>query len=192
MSPSLESNGFVITDKSGASVSVNGISQNITTLDTYYIFNKSRLDTLRYDAQYSVLLGGEYGDITQKEYLGGEILFNHNSKSLAVTTLLNNPWKEQELFGFTPAGKYTYVQATDNTSALQATVTNNTSTSYISFYDTYRKENIANAWLNIDPNVTTFLPCTGSGTDITNCEISSETTVFMKGFNGNTSVAENG
>jgi hypothetical protein len=111
---------------------------------------------------------------------------------LAVTTLLNNPWKEQELFGFTPAGKYTYIQKTDDTSALQATFANSTSKSYISFYDSYRKENIARAWLNIDPDATTFLPCTGSGNDIANCEISSQTTVFMKGFNGNTSVAENG
>lgn len=65
---------------------------------------------MRYDAQYTVLLGGEYGDVTTGGYLGGEILFNHDSKSLAVTTLLNNPWKAQDMFGFTPAGKYTKVK----------------------------------------------------------------------------------
>lgn len=96
--PKLDSNSFTVTDKSDKTLTITGVSDNITTLDTYYIFNKSKLDTIHYDAQYSVLLGGDYGDISEKDYLGGDILFNHDSKSLAVTTLLNNPWKEQDLF----------------------------------------------------------------------------------------------
>lgn len=104
--PGLESNTFDITDKSDKTLTVTGISQNVAFLDTYYVFNKSKIDKIRYDAQYTTLLGGEYGDVTVPEYLGGEILFNHDSKSLAVTTLLNNPWQNKTLFGFTPAGKY--------------------------------------------------------------------------------------
>ncbi len=192
VAPGLESNSFTITDKSNRTLTVTGISENVTPLDTYYIFNKSKLDGMRYDAQYSVLLGGEYGDVTVDGYLGGEILFNHDSKSLAVTTLLNNPWKEQDIFGFTPAGKYSYIKKADDTQSLQTSLIDNGSKSYIAFYDAYRKEYIARAWLNIDPSVTRYLPCTGSGNDITNCEIASQTTVFMKGFNGNTSVGENG
>lgn len=115
VSPGLDSHSFTLTDKSGQSVTVNGISENITSLSSYYIFNKEKLDRIRYDALYSVLLGGNYGDITEQEYLGGEILFNPDSKSLAVTTLLNNPWREQGLFGFTPAGKYTLVAGNDET-----------------------------------------------------------------------------
>lgn len=98
VSPGLESNSFTITDKSNQSLTVSGVSKNVTILDTYYLFNKSKLDRMKYAAQYTMLLGGEYGDVTQERYLGGEILFNHDSRSLAVTTLLNNPWKEQELF----------------------------------------------------------------------------------------------
>lgn len=192
VSPGLESNSFTVTDKSNKTLTITGISENVTTLDTYYLFNKSKLDTMRYDAQYSVLLGGEYGDVTVGGYLGGEILFNHDSKSLSVTTLLNNPWKEQDLFGFTPAGKYSYIQRVDDTQSLQTTLVDNGSKSYIAFYDSYRKEYIARAWLNIDPSVTKYLPCTGSGNDISNCEIAPQTTVFMKGFNGNMSVGENG
>lgn len=192
VTPGLESNSFTVTDKSNQTLTITGISENVTPLDTYYVFNKSKLDTLRYDAQYSVLLGGEYGDVTQEAYLGGEIIFNHDSKSLAVTTLLNNPWKEQNLFGFTPAGKYTYIAGTDNTKSLQATISDSQEKSYISFYDSYRKEYIARGWLNIDPSVTSYIPCTGSGMDVTNCAIAAQTTVFMKGFGGNTVVAENG
>ncbi len=109
-----------------------------------------------------------------------------------MTTLLNNPWKSQDLFGFTPAGKYNYVEKTDDTSSLQATVSGNGTQSFIAFYDSYRKEYIARAWLNLDPNNTSYIPCKSSGTDISNCELDSKTTVFLKGFNGNTSYGENG
>lgn len=130
--------------------------------------------------------------MTQAGYLGGEILFNRDSKSLAVTSLLNNPWKEQELFGFTPAGKYTYVKQTDDTSSLKTTISDNGTKSYISFYDAYRKEYIARAWLNIEPSATSFIPCNSAGDGIAGCDIASQTTVFLKGFAGNTSKAENG
>lgn len=192
VTPGLEDHSFTVKDKTGKTLTISGVSENVTLLDTYYIFNKSKLDALRYDAQYSVLLGGEYGDVTVGGYLGGEILFNHNSKSLAVTTLLNNPWKSEDLFGFTPAGKYTFVQKTDDMGSLQTTLSDNGKQSYISFYDAYRKEYIARAWLNIDPSTTSYLPCTSSGTDIANCDITPNTTVFMKGFNENIVTRENG
>lgn len=192
VTPGLEQNSFTVTDKSNKTLTITGISENVTVLDTYYIFNASKLNAMKYDAQYSVLLGGEYGDVTVPGYLGGEILFNRDSKSLAVTTLLNNPWKEQSLFGFTPAGKYSYMQKADDTGSLETSISDNGQQSYIAFYDSYRKEYIARAWLNIDPSVTRYIPCTGTGNDISQCEIAPETTVFLKGFSLNTAVSENG
>lgn len=56
VTPGLASNSFTVTDKSDKTLTVSGISENVTILDTYYLFNKSKLDTMRYDAQYSVLL----------------------------------------------------------------------------------------------------------------------------------------
>ena len=198
VSPELERNSFTVIDKPidnnpPKTLIISGVSQNVTLLDTYYVFNKSKLDNMKYDAQYSVLLGGEYGDITQQNYLGGEILFNSGSKSLAVTTLLNNPWKAEDLFGFTPAGKYNYLSKTDDTESLETTVSDDGSKSFISFYDSYRKEYIARAWLNIDSSVTSYIPCTSPGSDISDCKIEDlKTTVFLKGFDGNTSKGENG
>lgn len=40
--------------------------------------------------------------------------------------------------------------------------------------------------------MTSYLPCTSSGSGIAGCEIASETTVFMKGFDGNSVIRENG
>ncbi len=74
VSPGLEGNTFTVTDKAvdgkpAKTLTITGVSENVTTLDTYYLFNKSKLDAMNYDAQYSVLLGGEYGDVTTPEYL---------------------------------------------------------------------------------------------------------------------------
>jgi len=56
ITPALETNSFTITDKSSKTLTVSGVSKNVTLLDTYYLFNKSKLATMKYDAQYSVLL----------------------------------------------------------------------------------------------------------------------------------------
>ncbi len=169
-------------------MTVNGISENLTTLSSYYIFNKEKLDRIRYSALYSVLLGGDYGDVTEQEYLGGEILFNPDSKSLAVTTLLNNPWREQGLFGFTPAGKYTLVANNDAKESLQTEISSTADKSFIAFYDSFHKEYIARTWLNIDPENTAYMPCQSTGSTISDCALATDkTTVFMKGFDGATS-----
>lgn len=178
--PGLESNTFSVTDKSDRTLTVSGVSQNVAILDTYYVFNKSKLDRMRYDAQYTTLLGGAYGDVTVPEYLGGEILFNHDSKSLAVTTLLNDPWQNKTLFGFTPGGKYSLGNNRDDADSLETSIGDNGTKSYISFYDSYRKEYIARTWLNLDPRATSYLPCSGSGSDISGCGLSENTTVFLK------------
>lgn len=70
VAPGLESNSFTVTDTSNKSVTVKGISQNIAAIDTYYLFNKEKIDKIRYDALYNILLGGNYGDVTQSDYLG--------------------------------------------------------------------------------------------------------------------------
>lgn len=56
VTPGLETNTFSVTDRSKKVVTVSGISKNVTSLDTYYLFNKEKLDRMRYAATYSVLL----------------------------------------------------------------------------------------------------------------------------------------
>lgn|GEM_PF-6540976 len=139
-----------------------------------------------------MLLGGNYGDITEQEYLGGEILFNVNSKSLAVTTLLNNPWREQGLFGFTPAGKYTLVANNDAKESLQTEISSTVDKSFIAFYDSFHKEYIARTWLNIDPENTAYMPCQSTGSTISDCALATDkTTILMKGFDGTTTALVN-
>ena len=184
--PDLTNNSFTVADKSGKSVTVHGVSENVLPIDTYYLFNEAKVDKLRYDALYTTLLGGNYGDITQAGYLGGAILFNSGSKSLAVTSLLNNPWNQKELFGFTPAGKYTTSKTQDASVGFTTELSSDNNQSFMSLYDSYSKEYIARAWLNFDPSVTELIPCTGAAGNhsMSDCRIADTTSIVMKGFDG--------
>lgn len=91
---------------------MNGFSKATGIIETYYLWNKSKLDKTNYNALSTTLLGADYGNITVKNYLGGEILFNNDSRSLAVTTLLNSPIKRTPVMSITPGGKLTLSQST--------------------------------------------------------------------------------
>lgn len=69
VSPDLSKNTFSVTDAASKTITVRGVSENVSLIDTYYLFNEEKLDRLRYDALYTTLMGGEYGDVTKFGYL---------------------------------------------------------------------------------------------------------------------------
>jgi hypothetical protein len=91
---------------------VKGFSKATGIVETYYLWNKSKLDRTNYNALSTTLLGADYGNVTVKNYLGGEILFNTDSRSLAVTSLLNSPVKRTPVMSITPGGKLTLAEST--------------------------------------------------------------------------------
>lgn len=101
-----------------------------------------------------------------------------------MTTLLGNPWQSGELFGFTPAGKYARMTGGNDLGSLQTSFLSDEKRSYIAFYDSYRKEYIAKAWLNFEVGNIHFIPCAGNEEGISNCSVSEKTSVFMKGYQG--------
>ena len=52
----------------------------------------------RYNGLYSVLLGAPYGDHSISNYLGWNLLFDENNRSLAVTSILNYPYQQDDVF----------------------------------------------------------------------------------------------
>lgn len=68
----------------------------VWNIDTYYYWNNSVIEKWSYNSLYTTLLWAAYWDITTENYLGGSLLFNDN-RSLTVTSLLNNPYKENEV-----------------------------------------------------------------------------------------------
>lgn len=84
-------------------VVVSPLNYAIGNIDHVYLWwsdeqAKVSLDnSRRYNGLYSVLLWAAYGDYTQNDYLAGNILFDKNNRSLAVTSVLNNPYAARQL-----------------------------------------------------------------------------------------------
>ncbi|MBP8016521.1 VCBS repeat-containing protein, partial [Candidatus Gracilibacteria bacterium] len=183
--PALELNSFAVKDQSGNQIIINGYSEAISTIETYYIFNKEKLEGIDYNSLYTVLLGANYGDITSNSYLGGEILFNKNSRSLAVSSLINNPYNKEVAFSFTPGGKFLASdQKEDISFQLKTEITSNQKVTNINFYDEIYKNLIARAWLNFDENNTELISCnTNDSQNIDDCIVSEEKSyIVLKGF----------
>ena len=88
--PDLNENTFVVGTWDSA-IEVRWVWVNATQVKTFYFWNKKHIEWNNFNGLYSVLLGAEYWDYTQKDYLAWSLLFDKNNRSLAVTSLLNNP-----------------------------------------------------------------------------------------------------
>lgn len=76
---------------------VNGVGENAGSIETFYFWNEENITGNKYNGIYSVLLGAPYGDISQENYLAGSLIFDSENRSLAVTSLLNNPYKFSDI-----------------------------------------------------------------------------------------------
>jgi len=63
---------------------------------------------------YTTLLGAPYGDITQENYLAGNLLFQNDNRALAVTSLLNNPYDYNDIIQITPKSGIHFVQSSSD------------------------------------------------------------------------------
>lgn len=190
VSPGLETNSFAVTDKSGSTVVVSGYSKNAVVVDTYYLWNKSKIDKIQYNGLYTVLAGADYGNFTERDYLGGEILFNPDSRSLAVTTQLNDAVSRDKVFSVTPGGK---TELPDGESLVTAEVSTVAGRTSVGFYDPFYKEYVARAYFNLADGFSKIACKNDGAQDIDNCEVpANEPFVALKGFGEAAATAQNG
>jgi len=95
--PSLELNKFLIEDESW-NLEVSWVWENAAKVESFYVWNKEKIDKSSYNSIYTTLLWSNYWDIEQKDYLAGSLIFNKNSKALAVTSIINNPYLHNNVF----------------------------------------------------------------------------------------------
>ena len=88
--PDLKINSFTIGSGTWSRL-IEWVGKNATKIQSFYFWNKDKIQNNNFNWLYSVLLGAEYWDYTQKDYLAWSLLFDKNNRSLAVTSLLNNP-----------------------------------------------------------------------------------------------------
>lgn len=179
-SPALENNSVVIKWENDQELTASWVSENAVLFNTYYLFNKEKLDNINYNALYTVLQGANYWDITQQWYLGWEILFNKWSRSLAVSSIINNPYTRETAFWFTPGWKFIWNSTSNNdTFSLESEINSNSNGTAINLYDSVYKELIARAWLNFDSN-TELVDCwVWTSADVWACSIPTNSSYIM-------------
>lgn len=190
VTPGLESNSYTVTDKSGASVMVSGYSKNAVVVDSYYLWNKEKVGKVEYNGLYTVLAGADYGNFTERDYLGGEILFNPDSRSMAVTTLVNDATAREKTFSVTPGGK---VDLPSGDSLVTAEVSSVAGRTSVGFYDPFYKEYVARAYFNFAEGADR-IACKDDGEEgIDNCEVpAGKAFTLLKGYGDATAVSQGG
>lgn len=68
-SPALESNSFSLETEPGRTTTVNGISQDVLSLSTSYVWNRVKIDRTDLSSRVNLLMGAAYGDISSAGYL---------------------------------------------------------------------------------------------------------------------------
>lgn len=184
VNPGLENTTFTVTDsKNGTTITIHGYSKNVVAIDTAYFWNKEKLQKTNYNALYTTLLGADYGNITTKDYLAGEILFAPESRSLAVTTLLNDPVKHDDLFSLTPGGKMT---VKDEESLVEFGFETANGKTAISVYDPFLRDNVGKIHLNTVSD-TPLVACSSTGSGIDECSTeNNDRFILLKNAEGST------
>lgn len=80
------------------------VSKTAWTIETSYFWNKKAFKWKRYNWLYTVLLWAPYGDISKKDTLASDILFDPENRSISVTSILNNPYKYDDVIAVDKKG----------------------------------------------------------------------------------------
>ena len=101
--PSLSVNSFTVQDENW-DVIISWIWENARKIETFYFWNDEKIKSKNYNSIYTTLLGSNYWDISEKNYLAGSLLFDRDNRSLAVTSLLNNSYKHNNVLKLEKSG----------------------------------------------------------------------------------------
>lgn len=77
---------------------VQGIGENAWMLETFYFWNKDAVDGRAYNILHTTLLGSNYWDVSEENYLAWSLLFDRSNAAISVTSLLNTPYKFWDVF----------------------------------------------------------------------------------------------
>lgn len=95
-------------------ITINGVGENVGKIETFYFWNKSKIDGKKYNSIYTTLLWSNYWDLTVSDNLANSLIFDENNKSLWVTTLLSDVSKHQEILNLQPNGNLAFQSASSD------------------------------------------------------------------------------
>ncbi len=186
VAPGLETNTFTIegenidtTPPTKTSVTIKGYSKNVAYIESYYLWNAEKLAKTNYNVLSTTLLGADYGNVTVPNYLAGELIFNSGSSSMAVTTLLGNAEKRDEIVQMTPGGKIVL----DRGQTAEVQIGSNKNRTTLDIFDPFKRENIGRFYLNTSPATPTFACATDEADEIDACDFQGkESYMVLKGL----------
>ena len=111
--PSLSNNSFIVKDKN-RELTISWVWTNAWKIETFYFWNNDKIKWKKYNWLYTNLLGSNYWDIYEEWYLAWSLLFNKDNKSLAVTSLLNNPFKYSDVLKLSESWKLKVVHSSSD------------------------------------------------------------------------------
>lgn len=95
-------------------ITINGVGENVGKIETFYFWNKSKIDGKKYNSIYTTLLGSNYGDLSVSDNLANSLIFDENNKALWVTTLLSDTKKDSEILNLQSDGNLAFLSASSD------------------------------------------------------------------------------
>lgn len=150
-------------------LTLNWVWENAWRIDTYYFWNKEKINWNSYNSIYTTLLWSSYWDITVKDNLANSIIFDKNNRWLAVTSLLNNIVKKQNVLNINPNWN---IKLNSNSSDLSSDISTyfNLSSLWdleLSFFNNTYSKLVSKIFFNIKSDDLSVKDCTT--TDLTKC-----------------------
>nr|MDD3720153.1 VCBS repeat-containing protein [Candidatus Gracilibacteria bacterium] len=173
-------------------ITINPQSENAIKLETFYFWNKEAIDGNYYNGLYTVLLGAPYGDITKQDYLAGALLFDKNNRSLAVTSLLNDPYKHNDVISISGNGAISSIKDSQNITQDIKYISNidKNGKLYFDIYNDALSIYVGKVYYNLDTNNEIKI-CTGNNLDFSDCNISkTKTSISLKNIGNKYSAYE--
>ncbi len=164
------------------------LSENASSLETFYFWNKDKIEGNKYNGIYTTLLWASYWDITEENYLASSLLFDKENRSLAVTSLLNNPYKYSDIVSFASNWAIQKVYDTQDLSQnIKSSVSiDNDGLLKLSFQNSALWTFVAETYFNFDKNHTFLKKCVGEESNFNTCEFSKkETSIVLKSLDKN-------
>lgn len=174
--PSLALNSFTIIDENW-NIVVNWVWENAAKIESFYVWNKSKIQKSSYNSLYTTLLWANYWDVEQVDYLAWSLIFDKNSKALAVTSILNNPYLANNTFSISKNwGFLKMYSPNDLAQSIDTTVWFKGSKLYLDIFNNSLNTHIWEINYSFPDNIN-LLVC---DSDISDCLKNTKTTIFWK------------
>lgn len=177
--PSISNNKLEVWD-----LSINWVSENVWKIETFYFWNKDKIIWRKYNSIYTALLWASYWDITKENYLAWSLLFDKDNRSLAITSLLNDPFNYNDVININPNWAiWTISQWSDLSQNIDYNINFSNNKLYLDLFNESTNSYIWKILYNLGSNLE-LKSCIWKNNDFSDCNFSDKNnSVLLKSLN---------